>query len=283
MVKTKLTLDMNRKSITPRIIAKQLDSGRKVEITVNCDGVLVTDSFDETRVLTAKGNDSFYSSSLAEKPIIENLSNGKTTWKIPSDVLGVPGITIGELRLIKDGFVVSSMPFEIYVEAAVSSSDAKMPKNAVDFIKRAEDAAEKANEEYNKAASSERDSRENALRASDMSELAKEYRDETEDFRNEANSFASNAADAAANAATSSHNAEESETKANEYMELTKEYRDEVINSLGDTERALDEIIAIQEALINGNYSKNITLTDEATGSQYQISVSNAKVILEEV
>ena len=144
MVKTKLTLDMNRTSITPRITVKQLDSDRIVEITVNCDGVLVTDTFDETRVLTAKGDSTCYSSSLAEEPIIENLINGKTTWKIPSDVLEVSGITMGELRLIKNALSVSTMPFEINVIASVSSSEAKIPKNAVDFIKRAEDAAEEA-------------------------------------------------------------------------------------------------------------------------------------------
>ena len=157
MVKTKLTLDMNRKSITPQIMAKQLDSGRIVEITVNCDGVLVTDFFDETRILTSKGENSFYSSSLAENPIIENLTNGKTTWKIPSDVLEIAGIVMGELRLLKGNFVVSTMPFEICVEATVSSNEAKTPKNAVDFIKKAEEAAEKAKksaEEANQSANS---------------------------------------------------------------------------------------------------------------------------------
>lgn len=144
MVKTKLTLDMNRTSITPRITVKQLDSDRIVEITVNCDGVLVTDIFDETRVLTAKGDSTFYSSSLAEEPVIENLINGKTTWKIPSDVLEPSGITTGELRVLKNGFSVSTMPFEIYVVAGVSSNEAKIPKNAVDFIKIAENAAEEA-------------------------------------------------------------------------------------------------------------------------------------------
>lgn len=151
MIKTQLILDMNRKSITPRINVKQLDSGRSVEITVNCDGILVTDTFDETRILTAKGEFSYFSSSLTENPIISNLENGKTIWQIPSDVISDFGITMGELRLLKLGKVVSSMPFEIYVEPVVSKGDAKTPESAVDFIERAENAAIKAEEEAENA------------------------------------------------------------------------------------------------------------------------------------
>ena len=144
MIKTRLVLDMNRKAITPHITAKQIDSGRIVEITVNCDGVLVTDIFDETRILTAKGENSFYCSSLAEEPVVQNLTNGKTIWKIPSDVLKNPGITIGELCLLKNNDIVSSMPFEIDVVEKASQIEGKIPQTTIDFIIRAENAARQA-------------------------------------------------------------------------------------------------------------------------------------------
>lgn len=145
MIKTKLSLDFMRKNITPRILAKELDSGRNVEITVYCDGVLVTDIFDETRVSTiSKNGKPYFCSSIAEEPAISNLENGKSIWKIPSEVLEVPGITIGELRLLKKGDVISTMCFEILVEKTASKENATIPKSAVDFIIRAENAASKA-------------------------------------------------------------------------------------------------------------------------------------------
>ena len=152
MIKTRLVLDMNRKAITPHITAKQIDSGRIVEITVNCDGVLVTDIFDETRILTAKGENSFYCSSLAEEPVVQNLTNGKTIWKIPSDVLKNPGITIGELCLLKNNDIVSSMPFEIDVVEKASQIEGKIPQTTIDFIIRAENAARQAEQANQSAA-----------------------------------------------------------------------------------------------------------------------------------
>lgn len=52
---------------------------------------------------------------------------------------------------------------------------------------------------------------------------------------------------------------------------------------IGDVNTALENIIAIQEALINGNYTNGITLVDEETDVKYKLYVSNEKVTLEEV
>ena len=50
-----------------------------------------------------------------------------------------------------------------------------------------------------------------------------------------------------------------------------------------DIASALDNIIAIQESLISGNYTNGITLVDETTGTKYKLQVSNEKVTLTEV
>lgn len=144
MIMSYITVDMNRKGITPHIIAKQLDSGRGVEITVTCDGNLVDETFEETRISIDSIKTPYYCSSLTDEPVISNLTNGKTIWKIDSDVLNEPGTLLCEIRLVKNGDVVSSMLFEIWVEATASKENATIPKNAVDFITRAEDAASSA-------------------------------------------------------------------------------------------------------------------------------------------
>ena len=52
---------------------------------------------------------------------------------------------------------------------------------------------------------------------------------------------------------------------------------------IGNINTALENIIAIQEALINGNYINGITLVDEETDKKYRLYLLNEKVTLEEV
>lgn len=62
----------------------------------------------------------------------------------------------------------------------------------------------------------------------------------------------------------------------------------EIDSMLGDLDAALDAILAIQEDLIDGDYTINlnaeeITLVDKSTELNYKMYVDNAKVKLEEV
>ena len=62
----------------------------------------------------------------------------------------------------------------------------------------------------------------------------------------------------------------------------------EIDSMLGDLDAALDAILAIQEDLIDGDYTINlnaeeITLVDKSTELNYKMYVENAKVKLEEV
>ena len=62
----------------------------------------------------------------------------------------------------------------------------------------------------------------------------------------------------------------------------------EIDSMLGDLDAALDAILAIQEDLIDGDYTINlnaeeITLVDKSTELNYKMYVDDAKVKLEEV
>lgn len=54
-------------------------------------------------------------------------------------------------------------------------------------------------------------------------------------------------------------------------------------NTIGDIESALDNIIEIQEAYINGNYVNGVTLTDKSTSLNYKLYVDNEKLTMEVV
>ena len=53
--------------------------------------------------------------------------------------------------------------------------------------------------------------------------------------------------------------------------------------TIGDIETALDKIIEIQEACMNGSYVNGVTITDKTTNLNYKLYVDNEKLTMEAV
>ena len=70
------------------------------------------------------------------------------------------------------------------------------------------------------------------------------------------------------------------EMTANDLSLVDKETFDKTI---GDIETALDKIIEIQEACMNGSYVNGVTITDKTTNLNYKLYVDNEKLTMEVV